>query len=234
MDAKTNPPVSDQVNQSDDAIDEAIASAAAKGGAADPDRMVPVSLTATSRRGFLRGALAVAGGTAAAAAIAACAPASGSAWSYAPLRTLTAAAATPETAAAEEGAAEGAAVETTEPLTEERETTEPLPEGWTEHDMAAREKVRRYVGNLAVPLGMDGFIGTPEQDPEFTLVEHGNQPLEPTIDGDWKVFEMTVNRSPCRYSAISSPSMVTREVIDSSSAGQALAMISSLPVRTYR
>jgi FtsP/CotA-like multicopper oxidase with cupredoxin domain len=205
MHSKAQPPLSNGVNPTADAIDDAIASAAAEEAAADPDRMVPVSLSATSRRGFLRGALAVAGGTAAAAAIAACAPASGSAWSYAPLRTLTAAAASPETAVAEEPTAEGAAVETTEPLTDEQESSEPLPEGWTEHDMAAREKVRRYVGNLAGPLGMAAYIGEPEQDPEFTLVEHGNQPLEPTVDGDWKVYELSVDQMDWQIDAMKEP-----------------------------
>jgi manganese oxidase len=210
MDAKTVPPASDQAKPDHDPLDDAIAAAAADEALADPDRMVPVALTATSRRGFLRGALAVAGGTAAAAAIAACAPASGSAWSYAPLRTLTAAAATPEATAAEEvpaedPPAEGAAVETTEPLTEGNATSEPLPEGWSEHDMAAREKVRRFVGNLAAPLGMSAYLGEPEQDPEFMLVEHGNQPLEPTVDGDWKVFEMTVDQMDWQIDALKEP-----------------------------
>ncbi len=175
----------------------------AEEAAADPDRMVPVSLGVTTRRGFLRGALAVAGGTAAAAALAACAPASGSAWSYAPLRTLTAAAEGAEATAAE-GEAEGA-VASTEPMTEEEGSTEPLPEGWTEHDMAAREKVRRFVGNLAGTLGMSSYLGEPEQDPEFTLVEHGNQPLEPTIDGDWKVFDMTVDQMDWQIDAMKEP-----------------------------
>lgn len=203
MHAKMVPPASDQANPTDDAIDEAIASAADVAEAADPDRMVPVALGATSRRGFLRGALAVAGGTAAVGLIAACAPASGSAWSYAPLRTLTAAAATPETAQAEGTEAE--AVETTEPMTEEGVPAEPLPPGWTEHDMAAREKVRRFVGNLAGPLGMADYLGEPEQDPEFTLVEHGNQPLTPTIDGDWKVFEMSVDQMDWQIDAMKEP-----------------------------
>ncbi len=197
--------MSDGVNPTEDAIDEAIASAAAEEAAADPDRMVPVALGATTRRGFLRGALVVAGGTAAAGLIAACAPASGSAWSYAPLRTLTAAAATPESAEAVEGEGAVTAAETTEPMTEESGTTEPIPEGWTEHDMAAREKVRRFVGNLAGPLGMYDYLGEPEQDPEFTLVQHGNQPLEPTIDGDWKVFEMTVDQMDWQIDVMKEP-----------------------------
>jgi len=202
MDAKTVLQVAQPTNSGDDAIETTIAEEVAT----DPDRMVPVALAGTSRRGFLRGALAVAGGTAAAAAIAACAPASGSAWSYAPLRTLTAAAASPEAEVAEVVAAEGGeAVETTEPMTEEQVSSEPLPEGWTEHDMAAREKIRRYVGNLAGPLGMSAYLGEPEQDPEFTLVQHGNQPLEPTIDGDWKVFEMTVDQMDWQIDAMKEP-----------------------------
>jgi manganese oxidase len=166
----------------------------------DPDQMVPVALGTTTRRGFLRGALAVAGGTAAAAAIAACAPAAGSAWSYAPLRTLTAAAATPVPPVVEE-----IPTETTEPVTESHAATEPIPPGWTEHDMAAREKVRRFVGNLAPALGMSEFIGEPTQDPEYRLVTHGNQPLEPTVDGDWKVFALTVDQMEWQIDAMKEP-----------------------------
>jgi FtsP/CotA-like multicopper oxidase with cupredoxin domain len=201
MHAKTDLPLANGAKPTGDAIDEAIASAAGDEAAADPDRMVPVALGATTRRGFLRGALAVAGGTAAAAAIAACAPAAGSAWSYAPLRTLTAAAATPE---AVEAPAEEA-VATTEPLTEERGAAEPLPEGWTEHDMAAREKVRRFVGSLAPVLDMDSYLGTPTQKPEHELVQHGNQPIAPTIDGDWKVYEMTVDQMDWQIDAMKEP-----------------------------
>ena len=156
-----------------------------------------------SRRGFLRGALVVAGGTAAAAALAACAPAAGSAWSYAPLRTLTAAAGT-EGATEGAAAASPAAASSTEPLTQPV-ASEPLPPGWTEHDMAAREKVRRFVGNLAVPLGLAPYIGEPTQDPEFTMVPHGNQPLEPTIDGDTKVFDLTIDAMTWQIDAMKEP-----------------------------
>lgn len=182
------------------AVADAPAEAAA---AAPPDVMVPASLAVASRRGFLRGALTVAGGTAAAAALAACAPATGSAWSYAPLRTLTAAAAgSPDPSTAP--AASAAPVVTTEPLTSPA-PAEPIPPGWTEHDVAAREKVRRFVGNLAAPLGLAEFIGEPTTDPEFTMVEHGNQPLEPTIDGDTKVFDMTIDLIDWRIDALKEP-----------------------------
>jgi len=205
MRAKTIPPASDSTALADDPVTEAIAAVTGPDAVVDPDRMVPVSLSVQSRRGFLRGALAVAGGTAAAAALAACAPAAGSAWSYAPLRSVTAAAGV--TGQAEAAAEEEVATETTEPLTDGSESQESIPEGWSEHDMAAREKVRRFVGNLAGPLGMSAYLGEPEQDPEFTLVDHGNQPLEPTIDGDWKVFDMTVDHMEWQIDAMKEPVM---------------------------
>jgi FtsP/CotA-like multicopper oxidase with cupredoxin domain len=167
------------------------------------DTLVPVALRVASRRGFLRGALAVAGGSAAAAALAACTPATGSAWTYAPLRTLTAAVAgsddpmshAPSPAASEASSDHGAG----------QPSGEPLPAGWSAHDAAAREKVRRFVGNLAGPLGLADLLGEPEQDPEFTLVPHGNQPLEPTIDGDTKVFQITVDAMDWRIDAMKEP-----------------------------
>ncbi|MFN8619518.1 MAG: multicopper oxidase domain-containing protein [Chloroflexota bacterium] len=70
---------------------------------------------------------------------------------------------------------------------------EPIPDGWTEHDVAAREKVRRFVGNLAKPLGMSDFVGEPVEDPEFTKLIFGNQPLEPKVDGEFKVFDLTID-----------------------------------------
>ena len=203
MHAKATPPKPDQALPADDVIDEVVASGPDVEEAVDLDRMVPVALGASTRRGFLRGALVVAGGTAAAAAIAACAPAAGSAWSYAPLRTLTAAAATPELPVEETVTP----AETTEPITEGSGSHEPIPAGWSEHDMAAREKVRRFVGNLAGPLGMSAYLGEPTQKPEYQLVQHGNQPLEPTIDGDWKVFEMTVDQMEWQIDAMKEPVM---------------------------
>lgn len=192
MHAIAKPTTPDRVTPAEDAVAEAIGAVTGPESGADPDRMVPVVLGASTRRGFLRGALAVAGGTAAAAALAACAPAAGGAWSYARLRSVTAAAASPVATAAV-GSEPESAPQTTEPITGETSTGEPIPEGWTEHDVAAREKVRRFVGNLAPTLGMESYLGTPEQDPEFTLVEHGNQPLEPSVDGDKVRINVTNN-----------------------------------------
>ncbi len=175
-------------------------------GPSEAGVLVPALPMVQSRRGFLRGALAVAGGTAAAAALAACAPAAGSAWSYAPLRSLTAAAgSSPDAEAAASPAASPAALGSTQPLTEGGGAAEPIPPGWTEHDMAAREKVRRFVGNLALPLGLAPFIGEPTADPEFTMVEHGNQDLVPTVDGDWKVFDLTIDNIQWRIDAMKEP-----------------------------
>jgi FtsP/CotA-like multicopper oxidase with cupredoxin domain len=188
----------------DDARSAVAPTAPAPAPSSDAGVLVPTSLKVASRRGFLRGALAVAGGTAAAATLAACAPAAGSAWSYAPLRSLTAAAASEPVAA--EGSPSGEpAVDATEPITTETPVSEPIPVGWTEHDMAAREKVRRFVGNLAGPLGLVPFIGEPTADPEFTLVAHGNQPLEPSVDGDTKVFDLTIDAITWQIDAMKEP-----------------------------
>jgi manganese oxidase len=172
--------------------------------ASQADRLVPARLMVASRRGFLRGALAVAGG-AVAATVASCAPATGSAWSYAPLRSLTLP--TPPAEAEVPASPDGHAMAASpEPVAEATAATgEPIPSGWTEHDVAAREKVRRFVGNLAGPLGIAPFIGEPTDDPEFTKVAHGNQPLEPTIDGDWKVFDVTVEEMEWQIDALKPP-----------------------------
>jgi FtsP/CotA-like multicopper oxidase with cupredoxin domain len=74
-----------------------------------------------------------------------------------------------------------------------------LPAGWTDHDLAAQIKVRRFVGNLAGDLGisdlLDNVLGPNAEPPEFTKVPYGNQPLEPTsVDADGtKVFDLTVD-----------------------------------------
>ena len=144
---------------------------------ADDSEAVSESLSSLPRRTFLKGA-AIAAGGAVAASVAATVPAlAGSRYSTAALRSpkvtdagsLTAQAASPATSG------------------------EPIPEGWTEHDVAAREKVRRFVGNLAGPLGMAEFVGEPVEDPEFTKLIFGNQPLEPKVDGEFKVFDLTID-----------------------------------------
>jgi manganese oxidase len=148
--------------------------------------------TALPRRTFLKGA-AIAAGGAMAATVAACAPAIGtSKWNQAPLRTAGVSDAGMQHAQTAAGAS---------PVV----GGEPIPEGWTEHDMAARERVRRFVGNLAGPLGLAPFIGEPTDDPEFTKVAHGNQPLAYTMDGDVKVFDLTVDEMEWQIDALMNP-----------------------------
>jgi FtsP/CotA-like multicopper oxidase with cupredoxin domain len=89
-----------------------------------------------------------------------------------------------------------------------------IPPGWSEHDVAARDVVRRYVGNLA-PAFKDIFgdevfgqlaeilgaaDGYPElsQPPAFAqvpqlVITDAIAPLTPKLDGDVKVFELTID-----------------------------------------
>jgi manganese oxidase len=169
--------------------------------------LVPSSILVASRRGFLRGALLAAGGAVAAA----CAPAAGTAWSYAPLRSITPVEPGPVTAEvpgdpADHGNGNGnGAGPVHAPDEDGTWNGEAIPPGWTAHDMEAREKVRRFVGNLAGPLGLAPFIGEPAYDPEFTTLPHGNQPLEPRIEGDAKVFDLTVDEMEWRIDALKAP-----------------------------
>ena len=86
-----------------------------------------------------------------------------------------------------------------------------LPAGWTEHDLNGQIKVRRFVGNLAGPLGMspflDNVLGPNTDDPEFTMVPQGNQPLDPVrVDPDGtKVFELTIDEIEWPIDAVNPP-----------------------------
>lgn len=141
------------------------------------------------RRTFLKGA-AVAAGAAAAASVVATVPA------FAGSRFGSAALQTPALNAEGAKTAQGASP---------AGTTEPIPEGWTEHDVAAREKVRRFVGNLAGPLGMSAFVGEPVEDPEFTKLLFGNQPLEARDEDGVKVFDLTIDEMEWQIDALMPP-----------------------------
>ncbi len=162
--------------------------------AADPAILVPASLTVSSRRGFLRGALAVAGGTAAAAALAACAPAAGSAWSYAPLRSLTAAAGASEPS--RRGARRWPSRRPGRPSPSPSQRSPASPSRRAGRS-TTWPPARRSAASSATWPGRSAWrpsSASPRQDPEFTMVAHGNQPLEPTIDGDTKVFDLTIDQ----------------------------------------
>lgn len=160
-----------------------------------------------SRRGFLRGA-ALTGGGLVAVSLAACAPATtppgwtfGPAASEAPAGSATPVPATPGPSAA---------------VTPTPAPTGPaLPAGWSEHDIAARNVVRRFVGNLAPALqGIYGdaafaklvdILGAGEAYPELEkkpafvqvpqlVLNDALKPLTPTVEGDVKVFRLTIDK----------------------------------------
>ena len=144
-----------------------------------------------------------------AVSVAACAPAAAPAWSFGAPATPGAAttppasaaastpAATPGASAAATAAASAAPSGSTAPSAS-ASPVPALPAGWTAHDLAAQVKVRRFVGNLAGPLGLSPFLDNVlppnTEPPEYTKVPHGNQPLDPIVEADGtKLFELTVD-----------------------------------------
>ena len=101
-----------------------------------------------SRRGFLRAA-ALTGGGLAAASIAACTPAAAPVWTFSPGRSgdPNAAVASPTAAAASPEMSHGP-TPSGAPATPAASGSTDLPPGWSEHDIASRTVIRRYLGNL--------------------------------------------------------------------------------------
>jgi manganese oxidase len=173
--------------------------------------------SALSRRGFLR-VSALAGLGATAATVAACTTAAAPSWTFPPAPSIAPA---PSTSPSSVPSAAPSAAASTAPSTAPSPSPSPLPSnipaGWTEHDILAREKVRRFIGKLAVPLaGVFGaklavIVGA-EDDypqlkelPEFAKVQQGNTAIEPRIDGDVKVFDLTVDEMEHRIDAMLPP-----------------------------
>ena len=152
---------------------------------------------ALSRRGFLVAA-GLAGGGLVAASVAACAPATSPTWSFGPAASAGAASVPPSAAPSASASAAPSASASVAPSPSGSPAPE-LPAGWTEHDLAAQVKVRRFVGKLAGPLGLSEFLDEPlgpsTEEPEFTKVPNGNAALEPTtVEADGtKVFDLTVD-----------------------------------------
>ena len=196
-----------------------------------PNHAPPTSLLddpSVSRRRFLRGA-ALAGGGLIAAGVAACTPAtSGAGWTFGPSGAPSAGpgAASPTPAPTDAGhsmhpsatpAASGSAVPA---------PSGDIPAGWTEHDIKGRDVVRRYLGNLvpALPaiypeavvskladiLGVADGYPELEQKPAFAQVPNlvlsdAVRPLTPELDGDVKVFRLTVDEMDWRIDERSEP-----------------------------
>jgi FtsP/CotA-like multicopper oxidase with cupredoxin domain len=169
-----------------------------------------------SRRRFLRNAALTGGGLMAAAGLAACAPAAGQAWTFGPaLPAGSAAPSAASTAAPTATAAAGMSMEPAPtPSASATASTANLPPGWTEHDIAARKKIQRYIGNLAPALkGIYGdaafarladMLAVAENYPELSqkpsfaqvpqlVLNDAVKPLKPTLDGDVKVFNLTID-----------------------------------------
>src|SRR5262245_14271374 len=140
----------------------------------------PINLHDLSRRGFLRGAVVVGGG-AVAATIAACTPAVAPTWTAAPVG----APATPGPATSPAPAASAAP---TPGATHDHGGPGASPSAG-DHDANAAAVVKRFLDGEAASV--DGL---------------GNQPFgEPRRDGDWKVFELTVDKITHRIDALKDP-----------------------------
>jgi FtsP/CotA-like multicopper oxidase with cupredoxin domain len=200
-------PVSETTLRPAAASDTAVPDLAAASDAAAPDPVAPIALPELTRRGFLRGA-AITGGGLMAATLAACAPGTPTpGWTYGPVATAAAPGASPTPIPGTPGPSASAGASATPAATN-------LPAGWTEHDIAARNVVRRYVGNLAPALeGIFGgaafakiadMLAVDEAYPELDLkpafvqvpqlvLNDTLQALTPELDGDVKVFRLTID-----------------------------------------
>ena len=182
-----------------------------------------------SRRRFLRGA-ALAGGGLIAAGLAACTTTTAPTWSYGPEGIPSAAPGAPSPSAEPSAApsADHSMAPSAEPSAAPSASapTEVIPEGWTDHDINARRVVRRYLGNLvtALPaiypepvvakladiLGADEDYPELSQKPAFVQVPNlvltdALNPLTPTLDGDIKVFNLTVDEIDWKIDELMQP-----------------------------
>lgn len=175
-----------------------------------------------SRRRFLRGA-ALAGGGLIAAGVAACTPAANQAgWTFGPQGIPSAAPGAPSPAPAASPAASPAGPS----ASPSGAPAGNLPPGWSEHDVAARKVVRRYLGNLVPALGgiypapvvakLADILGAADDYPELSLkpafaqvpnltLSDALTPLTPEVDGGVKVFRLTIDEMEHRIDELSAP-----------------------------
>ncbi len=153
---------------------------------------------AVTRRGFLHSA-AIAGGGLVAMGVVACAPASSRpAWSYGPSMpsaapgASTGAPASPGGAPSMDHGASASPSGTPDPggspapSASAGPPTE-IPAGWSEHDVVAKTKVDRFLAA------------------EYDELPAPNALLEPTLDGDVKAFELTIDEIEHRIDAKGAP-----------------------------
>jgi manganese oxidase len=135
------------------------------------------SASALSRRGFLRGA-ALAGGGLLAASVAACAAPAAASWTYAPPAS-PATGGTAPSAIPPSAAADAVA---------SHDMSSPAASAPTaDHDAMAAAVVKRFL------------------DGEATQLPAPNVPLEPSLDGNTKVFDLTVDAMQHRIDALKDP-----------------------------
>jgi len=201
----------------------------------DPTPETPeTSASALSRRGFLRTAALTGGGLAAVAGLAACAPAAtGAGWTFgppfspapsAPGAAASAAASAAATAAATPAASQDVAASASPPASAPPATA--IPAGWSEHDIAARNKIRRYVGDLApafkdiyppaVFLKIAAILGVEDDYPELhqkpafaqvpqLVLSDAVTPLTPEVVNGVTVFKLTIDEIEARIDELLPP-----------------------------
>ena len=186
------------------------------------DAVDAATAAALSRRGFLRTAALTSGGIVAAAGLAACAPAAtGAGWTFGP--SLAPASAAPGAAASAAATAAASLAPSAAPSHDMTASPSPaasaapggqIPAGWTEHDVAARNVVRRYLGDLVPALKdiygpaafakMAVILGAGDDYPELKMkpafvqvpqlyLNDALKPLTPELVGDVKVFKLTID-----------------------------------------
>ena len=130
-----------------------------------------------SRRGFLRAGALVGGGIAA-ATLAACAPGSAPAWTFPPVAAVTP---RPSTMAGASASASAA------PTHDASHSAAPGASPGADHDANAAAVVKRFL------------------DGEAATLPKGNVPLEPRVEGDTNVFELTIDEIEHRIDAVKDP-----------------------------
>jgi len=174
--------------------------------------------TELTRRGFLRGA-AITGGGLMAATLAACAPAATPGWTYGPAGT-TGPAGSPTPIPTTPVPASSAGPTPSAPA------SGTIPPGWTSHDIDARTVVRRYIGNLAPALKdiygdaafakLADILGAGDNYPELSakpsfvqvpqlVLTDALAPLTPELDGDVKVFRLTIDKIDQKIDELKAP-----------------------------
>jgi manganese oxidase len=184
----------------------------AENDVARPNPLAEMAAAGLSRRSVLRGA-ALAGVGLAGAGLAACARGVAPSWTLPPAggRTMPPAAPT-GTPIITPGATATAAA--TAVATNGASPDPALPAGWSTHDLDARRVVRRHVGNLAPALRdiygdevfgkLANILGAADNYPELSakpafaqvpqlVLNDAVNPLTPTMEGDVKVFRLTID-----------------------------------------